>query len=422
MIIEGSVEKVLLVEATFTPKVILSTLASILDVIPEFFEISLFTSSECFEILSDTLKYRLKSIVKFDNFYANPMIEFSVNKLLIENPKLHVIALREFDLIRVSRSCLYNNNLSFNYDSVVNYRDKVKMKKKLTENHIPVAKYFPIESATCLIKASKYLGMPFIIKPRCKAAGIGFKVIHSESDIQSYLESIANDLDWDEELNLIAEEFIGSTMFHVDGFVKDGIITFSSVSRYLGHKPHLPWSAKTASDILSGSLSIKYNSEEYHKLNELTQKTISALGNSQMSFAFHAEIWEKEKQYLVNEIACRIGGGQVMHMFAEQLSFPPEKYLISDILKIKNNYLLPENNNDEIILVARLAPKAGVKASNKLHLPQNCKIILNVSEGVVLKDAMNWYDAFAYLIIRSNSEKNILEDFWEIHNKIYQNF
>ncbi|KAB8028604.1 ATP-grasp domain-containing protein [Fluviispira multicolorata] len=421
MIKEKNVEKILLVEATFNPKVILSTLKNILDVIPEFFEITLFTSSECFDLLSEALKERFKNIIKFDNFYANPMIEYSVNNLLLKNPNLNVIALREFDLIRVSRACLFNKNLSFNYDSVINYRDKVKMKNKLAENLIPVAKYLPIESATCLLKASKYLGMPFIIKPRCKAAGIGFKVIHSESDIQSYLESIANNLDWDEELNLIAEEFVGSTMYHVDGFVKDGRIIFSTVSRYLGHKPHLAWNAKTASDILTGSLSVKYNTEEYHILNKMTQKTILALGNSQMSFAFHAEIWEKEDKYLVNEIACRIGGGQVMHIFSEQLHFPPEKYLISDILNIKNSYLLPKKSNDEIILVARLLPKAGVRASSKQYLPNNCKIILNVAEGEILNDAVNWYDAFAYLIIRSNSEKNIMEDFWAIHNKIYLN-
>ncbi|WP_186646475.1 ATP-grasp domain-containing protein [Fluviispira vulneris] len=411
--------QVLLVESTYFPQMIAKTLPQILESIPSNFAVTLFTSQECYEFIPLSLKLKLKKIHKFENFYSNPLVEFKTNIFLKENPSAYVIALREFDLLRVSRSCLNNNNKSFNYPSIFNYRDKIHMKQKLKDKEIPVAKYRPVQSATCLLQASYELGFPFIVKPRCKAAGIGFKVLNCENDIVNYLDSLKNDLDWDEDLNLIAEEYIGTEMFHVDGFVKDGKIIFSLASRYLGHKPHLAWDPKTATNILSGSICVKRNTDEYIALMEITQKSLHALGNSQHCFAFHAEIWKRNNNYLINEIACRIGGGQVMIMFTETLTYSPEKFLIAEILQIKNPPLLPNIDENEITLIARLLPKKGLIASSQLNLPPNCQIQLQVPEGEKLNHPQKWYDAFAYLTIKSHSEEAAKDCYWEIYNIIY---
>lgn len=108
-----------------------------------------------------------------------------------------------------------------------------------------------------------------------------------------------------------------------------------------------------------------------------------------------------------------------MMIFTETLRYALEKFLIANLFQTHKEYSLPNLDENEITLIARLLPQKGLKATSQLRLPPNCKIQLQVPEGEKLSYPQKWYDAFAYVTIKSHSEESAINCYWEIFNIIY---
>src|SRR5205814_10266820 len=141
-------------------------------------------------------------------------------------------------------------------ESVSLFRDKLLMKQRAERAGIAVPQFMAVDTGADLARAMERYAYPWIVKPRRKAAGMGFRVLRSESDVRALLDELAPKLDWDEALDLIAEEFVGTEMFHVDGVWSGSTFQRLVVAEYLGLKPHHDVEVSRIAEVLSGSLEV----------------------------------------------------------------------------------------------------------------------------------------------------------------------
>lgn len=140
---------------------------------------------------------------------------------------------------------------------------------------------------------------PIIIKPRSEAASVGVAKLNNLESVFDYLENSQNSLS-----ELMVEEFISHKLLHIDG-VYNGDRTQYSVSRCTNclHNSESPAHI---------SISVPSNNPLHSAVIKLVSRTVESLG-VESGMIVHAEVFQDRGtgKLMVNEIACRLGGGRI---------------------------------------------------------------------------------------------------------------
>lgn len=195
-------------------------------------------------------------------------------------------------------------------ESIRAYRDKGVMKELLHAAGIRVPKFALISSGADLVGFVRANGYPVLTKPRSARRSLGIQVLRTETDLELFLERGICGAE-DALPNLMVEELVKGTMYHVDGLVIDEAIKLIWPSEYItkcdgfGDGRHI------------ASVSLASESDLASRLVEYVRQVITALP-SPRNFAFHAEVFETGSGELkLCEIAARPGAGPVVSAFEQ---------------------------------------------------------------------------------------------------------
>lgn len=244
-----------------------------------------------------------REVVVLDDYNDSPLIEYEALRLQASHRFDQIIAMSEFDLIRAARLRVAGDVPGQDVKSAVAYRDKARMKEVLQAQEIPVADHMRVENATDLVQFADRTGFPLIVKPRMGAASVGVTRMDSMADLVAYLASDPA-FRGDADAGLIAERYIENRLYHIDGLVANGDVVLcwpAEMSSTLGPYEGTP--------IVSSLLAAEDPLCE--PLQDLTRAVLDTLPTPS-SAIFHAEVFRTpDDELLLNEIACRVGGGRI---------------------------------------------------------------------------------------------------------------
>ncbi|GAA2511720.1 ATP-grasp domain-containing protein [Winogradskya humida] len=179
-------------------------------------------------------------------------------------------------------------------------RDKVAMKQAL-RGVVRTPRFWAVDEKTTPDRLAEIVARipgKVVLKPRSQAAGFGVRVFDSGHDLLDHVRTepigAAHEI----------EEFIGGTIGHTDGVVRDGQLHFFSASDYYGdcystQHHNAPLGSVTVDD-----------PERVARLSAYTSTVLKALGLRDS--AFHLELFTTPDDDLVFlEIANRFGGGYI---------------------------------------------------------------------------------------------------------------
>lgn len=111
-----------------------------------------------------------------------------------------------------------------------NFRDKLLMKKIVSNANLRVPKYISLDQHV-ILKGYKYLcevlGKRFVIKPCSSVGSKGVLKIFTETDFNYFVEHI-----WGDGCTYEAEEYIDGDLYEFDFVIDSGVEIYSSISRY----------------------------------------------------------------------------------------------------------------------------------------------------------------------------------------------
>lgn len=262
--------------------------------------------------------------IAFDSYVHNAQVEYYAHRLHAKYSFDRVLAMSEYDLIRAARLREAWSLPGQNMHSALAYRDKLLMKQCLRDAAVPVARFAAIDNPTQLIDFCATTGYPVVVKPRRAASSAGVRVLHDEQELCAFLWQ-DTPLSGDRPADLLAEEYVSNTLFHVDGAVADGEVI-------------LCWPSQTTSglDFIQGgtlvSTMLEPGDPALSALKGLVGWALQALPTPPVSL-FHAEVFGMEDGALVlNEIGCRIGGGKIRDVMRLAFGFDPIEWYARTVL------------------------------------------------------------------------------------------
>jgi len=182
-------------------------------------------------------------------------------------------------------------------------RDKLAMKKYLSNFDIPMTDFMAESSARSAAQALARLGTPLVRKRRKSSGGRGLELIHRAQDL--VLQRGGRN---------ILERHVSAPEASIESFVNDGRIRFVNTTRYLvnGHVNFVP---SAFDDALADSL------------QALNRRVIEAL---KISWGItHLEVYLTENGLLFGEIALRPPGGYIMNAMHYAYAFDPWAALVA---------------------------------------------------------------------------------------------
>lgn len=243
-------------------------------------------------------------VFSFENYDFNNAVEFMALKLHEETPYRFVIATAERDILRAAKIREYLGLDGQSWESALAFRDKVKMKRLLSQAGIRVPQYAYLESVIDLYRFIVEHGYPVVVKPVDGMGSRNTEILHSDEDAIRYLEHGLTP-------GLEVEEFIEGEMYHVDGLVLDGELKLCWPSKYLNHCLAFQDGSYLGSYLLSPT----------NPLTQRLQHYVSSILNilpTPTHTSFHAEVFHTPQDELILcEIACRTGGSRICEEYRQ---------------------------------------------------------------------------------------------------------
>ncbi|MEU7897678.1 ATP-grasp domain-containing protein [Nonomuraea sp. NPDC049152] len=208
-----------------------------------------------------------------------------------------VLALSEMDLLTAARIRELLNVPGPRCHDLVKFRDKPAMKTAVAAAGLRVPRFEVVSSAGDVARFQAEIGADVITKPRSGAGSEGCQVIRRGQDPAGLLAGV-------DFADLEVEEFVTGPIWHVDGLVQRGCVTFAKASAYIGtcydFLRGAPIASITRSDAMADDMSCF--AEQCVKALELTDG------------AFHLEAVETPDGPVFLEVGARVGGGPVVRM------------------------------------------------------------------------------------------------------------
>lgn len=342
----------------------------------------------------------------FENYTYNGCVELKVLELSNLNNINYIVASAERDLIRAGKLRDILNIKGQTFESAKSFRDKTLMKTLLQKENINVPKFSHVNDSVDVIDFINKNGYPVVVKPIDGAASVGVNLLHNEEDLYFFISKGL-------ENNLEVEEFIEGEMYHVDGLIINGNISFVWPSKYINGC--LSYKENT----FLGSYMLEKKNCLTDKLVDFTKEVIKALPHPDNT-AFHAEVFHTpDDRFVLCEIASRIGGGKIEECF--QYTF--NLNLRESMVKAQCNLLNPTLVNlgdpiEEYTGFILIPPMPGKIVSIKEISPPDWVIDYkyNVKLNEEYTTPTKSTDFIAWFIVRANNEEMLKKRIGAINN------
>ncbi|CAM4169823.1 ATP-grasp domain-containing protein [Nocardiopsis rhodophaea] len=346
-------------------------------------------------------------VVAFDEFHADPSVEWEALRLHEEQAFDLVVALSEFDLLRAARLRTITGAAGQSLESAQAFRDKLVMKTLLNAAGLPLAPFAAIPDATALYRFARRHGFPIVVKPRTGGGSVGVEVARSNDELRELVSRIPS-LGSDDDAHLLAERYIEHEPIHVDGLVLDGTKVLSWPSS-MGSATCLDYRGQEslASVMLDPADPLRTQAVE------LTDAVLGALPTPD-HFIFHVELFATDGGLVVNEAASRAGGGEIQSAIRHGFG--------ADMAESLVRRLAGEDPSTRFVhLPMRLAGWVVVypQRGKLLSAPETCGLDgvthykLHAAIGAELEPAADSVDALASAVVvadnRSGAERTIEE-------------
>lgn len=178
--------------------------------------------------------------------------------------------------------------------------NKVLMKSVLEQHQIRVPKHLDlakVAATEALQTIETSVGLPAIIKPKSSAASSGVALVHTQQELDIWLEENHSQINRFE-----AEEYIEATIYHCDTQLCEGKVVFEEVGEY--QRPPL----ELKHGVPCTSIILPKDEEVRAKILAFNKDVLAAL--EQTSGTFHHELFVTNSgEIIFLEIAGRLPGG-----------------------------------------------------------------------------------------------------------------
>ncbi|MGC5010768.1 ATP-grasp domain-containing protein [Streptosporangium sp. DT93] len=259
-------------------------------------------------------------------------------------------------------------------------RDKAFQKTLVREAGIPVTPSVVLESNHSPAgAAAEGIRYPAVIKPLASAGTHGVTKVRDREHLGEVLRAY-NDVYRGVPGPWLLEEFVDGVEFHLDGIVRNGVVEFLSVGRYVRNMLEL------RNGNLVGSLVMDPvdHADMYARYHRLAEDSLAALGLT--STVFHMELFESDRGgTFFSECAARCGGGRILpsieHRFGVELESTAFKVAVMD------DFTPPEPRERGYVGWSELpVPTGRITRLPDVKQIQNMPGVLDLDLGVALGD------------------------------------
>lgn len=154
-------------------------------------------------------------------------LKLIVQKELAISDEIRIICSDEFNLLNAGKLRAEFNLKGHTEKELLPFRDKMLMKKIISDHGIRVPKNKMLEKSDRFEALKTNIGLPFIIKPVDSCGSHGVRCIQTQADFDQFrdeIEIVDNDFQ--------VEEFIQGKLYHVDSWIKDNDLHFICANEY----------------------------------------------------------------------------------------------------------------------------------------------------------------------------------------------
>lgn len=247
----------------------------------------------------------------FADFNKTGLVEKKARELHNLTPFRKIISTAEADVLR---SAKLRENLSIpghKIQDALFYRDKFRMKTKVSQHDIKVPNFKKICFASDLLNFIDEFGYDVLVQPNLGTESFNTIIIRNEGQLEELLSSGLIDSSYGFP-DLIVETVLKGKMFHVDGLVIDNKLMINQPTAYIDADINFQ------NGIHLGSYTLANDNPLAIRLMQLNEKVIHILPSPE-NFAFHAEYFHDDNDNLLFcEIACRPGSGVIKDVLFEK--------------------------------------------------------------------------------------------------------
>lgn len=200
-----------------------------------------------------------------------------------------------------------------NVETILNFRDKTRMKTKLREAGIPCARYRGVTSVADALDFAAECGFPIIAKPPTGVGSLSTFKLHNPEELQSalaYMKPAADN-------EVLLEEFITGTEHSFDTFSLAGKPVFHTLTHYYPNpievmrEPWIQWQVLLPREV---------DAPEYDDIRDVAFRTLDVLGmHTGLS---HLEWFRRtDGSIAVSEVAARPPGAQITTLISRANDF-----------------------------------------------------------------------------------------------------
>lgn len=311
-----------------------------------------------------------------------------------------VVALSEYDLVTAAYVRERIGVPGTSSRVAVRTRDKVEMKRIVSEAGVPVPRYVRADDDRALRSLVADLGFPLVVKPRLEAGSDGVEVVATAVDLERVLS--ARDAAMHE-----CEEYLDGRMFHADGLVADGEIRFLEVFQYVNH-PILYFQRR----IGSGAVAVD-DARLVSLARSMAHRIVAALGIE--NDAFHLEFFVLDSgDFRFLEIGARIGGGPIRQLLMDvhglDIARQHVRLQLGDDLEIASHagarsiggyLMIPEPTSVPFRVTGVRTPRAHLETLYHEMMPE---------VGTVLNGTAHDLNLCGLFLYRGNTTADVLRD------------
>ncbi|KOX11242.1 acetyl-CoA carboxylase biotin carboxylase subunit family protein [Nocardiopsis sp. NRRL B-16309] len=238
-------------------------------------------------------------VIAVDDYPDNDAVVDHLDELCRTRRVERIVCGTEDDTLRVARVRDRWNVPGMGADQALLFRDKLRMKDAVSDV-VRTPGYMVPRTMESAVEFAARFGWPLVVKPRLGYGSRGVAVVRDASSLRDELAGRPAD-------DVLVEEFVPGTVYHVDGFAHQGRVIWSVASRYLN--TCLSWQDGES----LGSAQLDSEDPLAQRLASFAQDVSEALSPTDTT-PFHLEVFHRSgtDDLYFCETAARTGGGRIL--------------------------------------------------------------------------------------------------------------
>ncbi len=138
-----------------------------------------------------------------------------------------IVALDDFDVELAAMLREYLHVAGMGETTARAFRDKLAMRNRARAAGIPCPEFVHVLHHETVDAWARRVAPPWVMKPRAQAAAIGIRKLHSYDELWPTIDGLG-----DNHGEVVLEQFVPGSVYHVDSIVVDRRVRFAVASRY----------------------------------------------------------------------------------------------------------------------------------------------------------------------------------------------